>query len=142
MWRIDEAVEFRRSFPGGMQDARERIDRTVRDDVREVIGRHTLTEVLKDARAEIMREITRQTLEALEDKGIAVIDVRINRTELPEGTEESVYARPSIRPPKSKSNAPPGETFLTCKTDGSNVTSTYADANPDSTRARPTQTSR
>ncbi|MHC4448098.1 MAG: protease modulator HflC [Planctomycetota bacterium] len=93
IWRIDDAVRFRRSFPGGMRDAEERIDRTVRDDVREVIGRHTLTEVLKDARVAIMGAITRQSREALADEGISVADVRINRTELPEGTEESVYAR-------------------------------------------------
>ena len=93
IWRIDDPVAYRRSFPGGMLDARERIDRAVRDDVREVIGRHTLTQVLKSARTEIMREITRQTQEALADKGISVADVRINRTELPAGTEESVYRR-------------------------------------------------
>jgi membrane protease subunit HflC len=93
IWRIEDAVAFRRSFPRGMQDAKERIDRTVRDDVREVIGRHTLTDVLKDSRVAIMRDITKQSLAALADEGIAIADVRINRTELPEGTEESVYAR-------------------------------------------------
>jgi len=93
IWRIDDAVRFRRSFPGGMRDAEERIDRTVRDDVREVIGRHTLTEVLKDVRVAIMDAITKQSREALADGGVSVADVRINRTELPEGTEESVYAR-------------------------------------------------
>jgi membrane protease subunit HflC len=93
IWRIDDAVGFRRSFPGGMRDAKERIDRTVRDDVREVIGRHTLTEVLKDSRVAIMRDITKQSRAALADEGIAIADVRINRTELPEGTEDSVYAR-------------------------------------------------
>ena len=93
IWRIDDAVAFRRSFPRGMQDAGERIDRTVRDDVREVIGRHTLTDVLKDSRVAIMRDITKHSRAALSDEGIAIADVRINRTELPEGTEESVYAR-------------------------------------------------
>jgi membrane protease subunit HflC len=93
MWRIDGAEAFYESFPGGMLDATERIDRTVRDDVREVIGRHEMSEVLKDKRSEIMREITRQSGEALRDKGIEIGDVRINRTELPEGAEESVYAR-------------------------------------------------
>jgi membrane protease subunit HflC len=93
IWRIDDAVAFRRSFPRGMKDAAERIDRTVRDDVREVIGRHTLTDVLKDLRVAIMRDITSQSQAALSDEGIVVADVRINRTELPEGTEESVYAR-------------------------------------------------
>jgi membrane protease subunit HflC len=93
IWRIDDPKAFLRAFPSGMHDAKQRIDRTVRDDVREVIGRHTLIEVLKDARPAIMQEITRQSNEALADKGISLADVRINRTELPESTEGSVYAR-------------------------------------------------
>jgi membrane protease subunit HflC len=61
--------------------------------VREVIGRHTLTQVLKEMRQAIMTEITARTTAILAEYGIAVADVRINRTELPEGTEDSVYAR-------------------------------------------------
>ena len=76
IWRIEDPVAFRRAFPEGMSEAEQRIDRALRDDVREVIGRHTLTEVLKDRRAEIMQEITKQTRETLADKGIAVTDVR------------------------------------------------------------------
>jgi membrane protease subunit HflC len=93
VWRIEEAIAFRRAFPSGMVQAQARIDRAVRDDVREVIGRHTLSEVLMGQRAEIMGEITRKTSETLAEYGIGVADVRINRTELPEGTEDSVFAR-------------------------------------------------
>lgn len=93
VWRIDSPPDFLRAFPAGMAAARERIDRVVRDDVREVIGRHTLAEVLKDQRGPIMEAITGNSREALEAYGIAVTDVRINRTELPSGTEDSVYAR-------------------------------------------------
>jgi membrane protease subunit HflC len=93
VWRIIDPVEFRRAFPGGMSDARKRLDRTVRDDVREVIGRHTLSDVLRDERDSIMKEITASSREELTQYGMEIADVRINRTELPEGTEESVYAR-------------------------------------------------
>jgi membrane protease subunit HflC len=93
IWRIGDAVQFKQSFPAGMATARDRIDRIVRDDVREVIGRHTLTEVLKDEREPIMTDIASKTREKVAEYGISVADVRINRTELPPGTEESVYAR-------------------------------------------------
>jgi modulator of FtsH protease HflC len=73
--------------------AEQRIDRVVRDSVSEVITRHTLTEVLKEQRAEIMGAITESARQRLTPLGIQVGDVRINRTELPSGTEESVYAR-------------------------------------------------
>ena len=93
MWRIDEPVEYRRAFQGKMQNALDQIDRVVRDDVREVIGRHSLTEVLKERRQDIMIEITSKVRTALAEEGIEVGDVRINRTDLPAGTEGSVYAR-------------------------------------------------
>jgi membrane protease subunit HflC len=93
VWRIEDAIQFRRSFPLGVVEAEKRIDRAVRDDVREVIGRHTLAEVLKDRRAEVMAAIAERTRSTLVEFGIGMADVRINRTELPEETTESVFAR-------------------------------------------------
>lgn len=93
IWRIEDAMVFQRAFPRGMLDAAERLDRAVRDDVREVIGRHTLAEVLDRERAQIMQEITARTRSKVKVFGIGIADVRINQTELPEGTEDSVYAR-------------------------------------------------
>jgi membrane protease subunit HflC len=93
VWRIGDAVKFKQSFPAGPAAAPDRIDRVVRDDVREVIGRHTLSEVLNEQRVPIMTDIASKTREALAEWGIAVADVRITRTELPRGTEESVYGR-------------------------------------------------
>ena len=96
VWRIGDPVKFKEAFPkgpSGMSDAADRIDRVVRDDVREVIGRHTLTEVLNDQRVPIMTDIAANTRESLLEWGISVADVRINRTELPGGTEGSVYER-------------------------------------------------
>lgn len=93
IWRIDDPLEFRRAFPAGMVAAEERIDRVVRDDVREVIGRHTLTDVLMDQRQALMTEITEKTRSVLARFGIGLAEVRINRTELPQAAQESVYAR-------------------------------------------------
>ncbi|MGE4649340.1 MAG: protease modulator HflC [Myxococcota bacterium] len=93
IWRISDPVEFRRAFRSQMSNARARIDRVVRDDVREVIGRHTLLEVLEVRRGAIMQEIAKNSRDGLGSEGVEIGDVRINRTELPEGTEESVYAR-------------------------------------------------
>jgi membrane protease subunit HflC len=93
MWRIADPIAFKRAFPNGVIEAEKRIDRAVRDDVREVLGRHTLEQVLNVEREPIMREITGRTRNKVGEFGIEVADVRINQTELPEGTEESVYAR-------------------------------------------------
>ena len=94
VWRIEDPQEFRRAFPTGLiADAEQRIDRVVRDDVREVIGRHTLREVLMDQRRPIMAEITEKTRAEVSRFGVGLAEVRINRTELPSTTQESVYAR-------------------------------------------------
>lgn len=93
IWRIEDAVAFRRAFPQGEAQALSRIDRAMRDDVREVTGRHTLHEVLDSKRSAIMQEITQKTRANVKPLGISVADVRINRTELPDATMESVYAR-------------------------------------------------
>jgi membrane protease subunit HflC len=95
IWKIADAIEFTRSFPGamGMLEAQKRLDRAVRDDVREVIGRHTLSEVLDEKRGPVMKSITEKTRSTVAEYGIEVGDVRINRTELPKQTEGSVFAR-------------------------------------------------
>jgi membrane protease subunit HflC len=92
-WRIADAVKFAQSFPAGRTAAEPQIDQVVRGAVREVIGQRTLAEVVTTQRAEIMQQITAKTNQALATFGIEMKDVRINRTELPKGTEENVYAR-------------------------------------------------
>jgi membrane protease subunit HflC len=93
IWRIADPLVFLRSFPKGMNQAEEQIDRVVRSDVREVIGRHSVPEVVTGARVGIMRQITKASADQLVQFGIGVMDVRINVTELPQATEQNVYAR-------------------------------------------------
>lgn len=93
VWRISDPLLFYKKFPTGMAEAETQINQQVRGKVREVIGRRTLAEVLKDARAEIMGELTAKSAEAVKGFGIELNDVRINRTELPRRTEENIFAR-------------------------------------------------
>jgi len=93
VWRIADPKAFLEGFPAGPGAAEQRIDRVVRDAVREVIGRHTLAEVLKDQRVAIMKTIADRSRVTLANEGIEVADVRINRTELPSRAEDSVYER-------------------------------------------------
>ncbi len=93
VWRIASPRDFVREFPAGMASAEQQIDRVVRDAVSEVVNRHTLGEVLKDQRGPILEAITADVRKAFAPVGIEVADVRINRTELPAGAEDSVYAR-------------------------------------------------
>jgi membrane protease subunit HflC len=95
IWRIADPEAFLKRFPGatGPFNAERQIGKNVGDDVRETIGQYTLTEVLKTKRHEIMQSITAASQRSVAETGIEIVDVRINRTELPPETERSVYAR-------------------------------------------------
>jgi len=93
VWQIVDAVAFRSSFPQGIDLARQQINRVVKAAVREIVGKHTLLEVLTDERENIRLAITERTANSLSENGIRVHDVRINRTELPAATEKNVFER-------------------------------------------------
>jgi membrane protease subunit HflC len=93
IWRIADPLQFYKSFPTGVEKAELQIDREVGGNLREVVGQHSIPEVLTEKRDAIMSEVTAKSAEAMRRFGIEVRDVRINRTELPAGAEENVYAR-------------------------------------------------
>jgi membrane protease subunit HflC len=93
VWRIVDPVEFRGSFPQGLEFAKQQINRVVKAAVREVVGKHTLLEVLTRERENIRLAITERTAKSLVEDGIEIDDVRINRTELPPATEKNVFER-------------------------------------------------
>jgi len=93
VWRIVKPIKFLSSFPQGLESARQQINRVVKAAVREVVGKHTLLDVLSVERENIRLAITDRTARSLAEDGIAIDDVRITRTELPEATEKNVFAR-------------------------------------------------
>jgi membrane protease subunit HflC len=93
VWRIVGPVEFRGSFPQGIELAKQQINRVVKAAVREIVGKHTLLDVLTSERENIRQAITERTAKSLVDDGIEIDDVRITRTELPSATEKNVFAR-------------------------------------------------
>lgn len=93
IWRIADPLQFYKSFPTGIEKAELQIDREVGGNLREVVGQHSIPQVLTEKRDEMMSEVTEKSAEALKRFGIEVRDVRINRTELPAGAEGNVYAR-------------------------------------------------
>jgi membrane protease subunit HflC len=93
VWRIADPLQFRRRFPTGLVAAEMQIDEQVSGEVRDVIGRKRLMQVLKEEREAILAEIAEKSGAAAQGFGVEIRDVRINRTELPRATEENVYAR-------------------------------------------------
>ena len=89
LWKIESPLQFRRSFPGGTSEARELIQRTVGSLVGDVVGNLSMSELL--ARAEVLENLNERATVALAGNGVRVIDVRINRTELPLPSENATF---------------------------------------------------
>ncbi|ATX82080.1 protease FtsH subunit HflC [Mariprofundus ferrinatatus] len=75
-----------------------RMDDVVRGKVREVLGQHTLHEIVsggdkENLRAELMQSIRDRADEGVQEYGITVVDVRIKRADLPQENSEAVFQR-------------------------------------------------
>jgi len=75
-----------------------RMDDVVRGKVREVLGQHTLHEIVsggdkENLRAELMQSIRDRADEGVKEYGISVVDVRIKRADLPQENSEAVFQR-------------------------------------------------
>jgi membrane protease subunit HflC len=91
-WRIRDPLQFYRTvrtFSG----AQARLDDVVYAQIRESLGRFTLTEIVSQERAEIMEEVTKKSSRLINEYGIEVVDVRIKRTDLPPENERAIFGR-------------------------------------------------
>ncbi len=91
-WRIEDLLKFYRSvrtIPAGVS----RIDDVVYGELRAILGKHTLNEIVTTKRVEIMQKITKRTDKILNDYGIEILDVRIKRTDLPAENRKAIYER-------------------------------------------------
>lgn len=91
-WRIVEPLRFYQAV-GNEQAARDRLRAIVSSSLRRVLGNVMLPAVLSEERTQIMAEIQRQVAEEAKGMGVAVVDVRIRRADLPEETSQSIYDR-------------------------------------------------
>lgn len=89
LWQIQSPLDFRRSFPSGSAAAEERIQRTVGALVGDAVGTLTMAELL--ARAEALETLDERATTELADNGVRIVDVRINRTELPLRSESATF---------------------------------------------------
>lgn len=89
LWKIESPLAFRRSFPGGIDEARDLIQRTVGSLVGDAAGTLTMAQLLD--RAKVLDSLDERVTEELASNGVRVIDVRINRTELPLPSENATF---------------------------------------------------
>jgi membrane protease subunit HflC len=91
-WQVSDPLKFLQTVQNEA-GAQARLDDIIYSKVREQLGLHDLVEVIASKRDAIMRAVTTGSHEASTTYGIAVIDVRIKRADLPPENAQAVYGR-------------------------------------------------
>lgn len=93
-WRVADDAAYYRATSGDANQAAQRLSPIVKDALRFEFNSRTLQDLIAGGRQDITERVRRQTdAAARRNLGIAVIDVRIKRIDLPEEVSESVYKR-------------------------------------------------
>jgi membrane protease subunit HflC len=92
-WRINDPELYFISVGGSEARARTRIEQTVNAGLREEFGKRTVHEVVSGQRDEIMDRMRVKADTDARKIGVAIVDVRLKRVDLPTEVSESVYRR-------------------------------------------------
>jgi membrane protease subunit HflC len=93
-WRIEDATQFRRAVgASGITGARNRLERILNAELREVLGSVPSDAVLSVDRVALMNQIRDQSRDEAAALGVRVIDVRIKRADLPEQNLAATFER-------------------------------------------------
>jgi len=91
-WRVSDPLKFYETVRT-TNGAHARLDDIIYSQTREILGQHTLMEIVSGNRKEIRESITLRSRKNAEKFGIEILDVRIKRADLPEQNSQSVFGR-------------------------------------------------
>ena len=91
-YRINDALKFYQTI-GVIEGANARLSTLLNSALRRVLGEATTIDVVRDKRAQLMALVRTQLESEAQSFGVAVIDVRIRRADLPEQNSQAVYQR-------------------------------------------------
>jgi membrane protease subunit HflC len=91
-YRIQDPLRFYQTL-GSIAGANSQLAILMNSALRRVLGEVTFTHVVRDQRADLMARIRDQVDGEAKAYGIAVVDVRIRRADLPEQNSQAVYQR-------------------------------------------------
>lgn len=91
-YRIENPLRFFQTVRS-VPNANQRLSAVINAATRGVLGNATLASVLSTDRTPILQEIRQQVNTQAANFGIAILDVRLRRADLPDETVQSVYAR-------------------------------------------------
>jgi modulator of FtsH protease HflC len=92
-WRILDARQYYLSVGGSESAAKQRIEQVMNSALRDEFGKREVKKVIAEDRHKIMDILTAYTDKEARKFGIEVIDVRLQRVDLPEQVSASVFER-------------------------------------------------
>lgn len=93
-FRVDDVGTYYEATSGDERRAEELLKQRINNGLRNEISKRTLHEVVSGERDELMQVLTRNLdVVAKKELGVAVVDVRVKRIDLPPEVSQSVYAR-------------------------------------------------
>ncbi len=93
IWRVGDPQAFIESTGGRLSNAQSRIDDIVYSDLRNILAKNTLDEIVSKERLVYLQQVTELSRAKLAEFGIVLIDVRIKRADLPTEIEQAVFSR-------------------------------------------------
>jgi membrane protease subunit HflC len=92
-WRIKDVGHYYRTSGGVEEIAGSRLGEIVKDGIKSVVAKRTLQEIVVAERAAFTGDMFGRASESVKELGIELVDVRVNRIDLPDEVSGSVYQR-------------------------------------------------
>jgi membrane protease subunit HflC len=92
-WRVLDAQRYFLTVGGQESEARRRLEQVINSGLRDEFGKRDLHIVVADDRSKIMQILTENANVEAQRFGIQVVDVRLQRVDLPDEVSQSVYQR-------------------------------------------------
>ncbi|MFO7277541.1 MAG: protease modulator HflC [Pseudomonadota bacterium] len=90
-WRVDDAPAYFRATGGREEIAGDRLAAIVKDGIKSVVAQRTLEQIVTAERAAVTGDMFERASAAVRDLGVELIDVRVQRIDLPEDVAARVY---------------------------------------------------
>jgi membrane protease subunit HflC len=92
-WRVKDPSTYYRTTNGSSEFASSRLGDNVKDGIKGVVARRTLQEIVITERTAFTGDMFVRASEAVKELGVELIDVRVQRIDLPDEVSGSVYQR-------------------------------------------------
>ena len=91
-WRVADAAKYFRATGGNEEAAGQRLADIVKDGIKNAVAQRTLQEIVSAERTAFTGDMYGRASKTVENLGLELVDVRVQRIDLPEDVASRVYA--------------------------------------------------